>query len=111
MAAEPPDKAGFGGSPAAAERAVAFLKSLSHRGRLQILCLLLEQDMSVGDLALAIGMSQPLASQQLMRLRAEGHVGARRQGKAVIYHLLRPEVRPVIAALRDTFCALPHPSG
>ena len=42
-----------------------------------------------------------------MRLRAEGYVGARRQGKTMVYHLLRQEVKPVIAALRDTFCAMP----
>jgi ArsR family transcriptional regulator len=102
------DTDGFGGSPLAAGRAVAFLKALSHEGRLQILCLLLDQDLSVGDLAGAIGLSQPAASQQLMRLRAEGYVGARREGKTMIYYLLRNDVKPVIAALRDAFCAVPE---
>ena len=105
------DSDGFGGSPSAATQAVSFLKTLSHEGRLQILCLLLDQDLGVGALAEALGMSQPLASQQLMRLRAEGYVGARREGKAMIYHLLRPDVKPVIAALRDTFCAMPSRIG
>jgi DNA-binding transcriptional ArsR family regulator len=107
MAEPRSDADGFGGSPKAAARAVTFLKTLSHEGRLQILCLLLDQDLSVGALADALGMSQPMASQQLMRLRAEGYVGAQRDGKSVVYHLLRPDVKPVIAALRDTFCAVP----
>ena len=98
---------GFGGSPSAVPKAVTFLKTLSHEGRLQILCLLLDRDLSVGALAETLGLSQPVASQQLMRLRAEGYVGARREGKAMIYHLLRQDVKPVIAALRDAFCALP----
>ena len=102
---------GFGGSPSALPRAVTFLKTLSHEGRLQILCLLLDQDLGVGALAEKLGLSQPMASQQLMRLRAEGYVGARREGKAMIYHLRRQDVKPVIAALRDAFCALPDPKG
>lgn len=103
------DAEGFGGSPSAVAKAVTFLKTLSHEGRLQILCLLLDQELSVGTLADALGISQPTASQQLMRLRAEGYVGTRREGKAVIYHLLREDVKPVIAALRDAFC--PSPSA
>jgi ArsR family transcriptional regulator len=101
------DAEGFGGSPTAVAKAVTFLKTLSHEGRLQILCLLLDQELSVGTLADALGLSQPTASQQLMRLRAEGYVGARREGKTVIYHLLREDVKPVIAALRDAFCPPP----
>ena len=99
---------GFGGGPDAAARAVTFLKALSHQGRLQILCLLLDNDLSVGALAEALGLPQPAASQQLIRLRAEGYVAARREGKAMIYHLLRQDVKPVIAALRDAFCTPPR---
>lgn len=99
------DEEGFGGSPTAVTAAVTFLKTLSHEGRLQILCLLLDRDFTVGALAETLALSQPVASQHLMRLRAEGYVGARREGKTVIYHLLRQDVKPVIAALRDTFCA------
>lgn len=101
------DTDGFGGSPIEVTKAVTFLKTLSHGGRLQILCLLLDQDLSVGALAEALSIPQPTASQQLMRLRAEGYVGTRRNGKTVIYHLLRQDVKPVIAALRDTFCSVP----
>ena len=108
MLAAIPDLDGFGGGPSSATRAVTFLKTLSHEGRLQILCLLLDQDLSVGALAESLGLSQPLVSQQLMRLRAEGYVGARREGKAMIYHLLRQDVKPIIAALRDTFCNMPQ---
>ncbi|OZA10404.1 MAG: hypothetical protein B7Y02_10765 [Rhodobacterales bacterium 17-64-5] len=99
---------GFGGTPGAAFHAVTLLKTLSHEGRLQILCLLLDRDLSVGQLAEALGLSQPTASQQLMRLRAEGYLGARRVGKMVIYHLLRQDVKPIIEALRDAFCVAPQ---
>ena len=38
---------GFGGTPEQASRAVALLKSLSHEGRLQILCCLVDGELSV----------------------------------------------------------------
>lgn len=90
--------------PEAAEKAVALLKSLSHVGRLRILCSLLDRDMNVGDLSLAVEEAQASVSQHLMRLRAEGLVKASRRGKTVIYSLGRGEILPVVAALRTCFC-------
>jgi DNA-binding transcriptional ArsR family regulator len=95
---------GFGGTADQAARAVALLKSLSHEGRLQILCLLVDGEMSVSQLAEALGSSPVSVSQQLMRLRAEGIVTTRRAGKSVIYRLGRSEVATIVTALRDTFC-------
>ena len=108
MAALHPDADGFGGNPSDVARAVTFLKTLSHEGRLQILCLLLDRPLTVGALAEALGAAQPVVSQHLMRLRAEGYVGARREGKTMVYHLLRQDVKAVIATLRDLFCAPPQ---
>ncbi len=95
---------GFGGTPEQAAKAVALLKSLSHEGRLQILCCLVDGELSVTQLAEALGTSPVSVSQQLMRLRAEGIVQTRRDGKSVIYSLVREEVAAVVTALRDTFC-------
>jgi ArsR family transcriptional regulator, virulence genes transcriptional regulator len=95
---------GFGGTADQAARAVALLKSLSHEGRLQILCLLVDGEMNVTQLADALGSSPVTVSQQLMRLRAEGVVQTRRDGKSVIYSLAREEVATIVTALRDTFC-------
>jgi DNA-binding transcriptional ArsR family regulator len=98
---------GFGGTAEQAAKAVALLKSLSHEGRLQILCCLVEGEMSVTQLAEALGSSPMTVSQQLMRLRAEGIVQTRREGKSVIYSLARAEVATVVLALRDAFCKRP----
>lgn len=98
---------GFGGTAEQAAKAVALLKSLSHEGRLQILCCLVDGERSVSQLAEALGSSPVTVSQQLMRLRAEGIVQTRRAGKSVIYRLARAEVAAIVTALRDTFCAQP----
>ena len=90
--------------PTAADRAVALLKSLSHVGRLRILCSLLDSERTVGELSEALDEPQSSVSQQLMRLRAEGVVVSARQGKHVRYSLVGTKVPPIIAALRDTFC-------
>ncbi|MEO8241234.1 MAG: metalloregulator ArsR/SmtB family transcription factor [bacterium] len=97
---------GFGHDGEAA-RAVNLLKALSHEGRLQILCLLLDKELAVGELAEALGVHQASASQQLMRLRAEGFVACERSGKTMKYRLLRQDIIPVITVLRDLFCAKP----
>ncbi|MEO6300210.1 MAG: metalloregulator ArsR/SmtB family transcription factor [Paracoccaceae bacterium] len=99
---------GFGGRSNDVTKAVNFLKALSNEGRLQILCLLLDQDRSVGELAEILGLSQPTVSQQLMRLRSEGWLGSRKVGKTVMNYLLRPDVKPIISALRDAFCSNPQ---
>ena len=95
---------GFGGTSDQAAKAVALLKSLSHEGRLQMLCCLVDGERNVTQLAEALGKSPVSVSQQLMRLRAEGIVQTRREGKNVIYHLARAEVATIVSALRDTFC-------
>lgn len=95
------------GQHEALPRAVAFLKVLGHEGRLEILCHLIDNECSVGELIEATGASQPAVSQQLMRLRAEGLVRTERRGKSVLYSIARPEIAKVVSALRDAFCAVP----
>lgn len=93
------------GTRDAAESAVNVLKALSHVGRLQILCHLLDGQMNVGALSEALQEPQAAVSQQLMRLRAEGFVRAERQGKQMLYGLADMRIIPMITALRQGFCA------
>ena len=51
-----------------------------------------------------MSLRQPAVSQQLARLRMDGLVETRRDGKNVYYSLAKAEVRDVILALHAAFC-------
>ena len=87
-----------------AKRASDFLKALAHESRLLILCILAEGEKSVGELEEILELRQPTVSQQLARLRADGLVTTRRDGKAIYYNLASSEARVVIGAVYDVFC-------
>jgi len=87
-----------------AKRASDFLKALAHESRLMILCILAEGEKSVGELEDILELRQPTVSQQLARLRGDGLVAARRNGKAIYYSLASDEARTVIGAIYDVFC-------
>ena len=87
-----------------AQRASDFLKALAHESRLMILCILAEGEKSVGELEDLLSIRQPTVSQQLARLRADGLVSTRRDGKAIYYKLASEEARVIIGAIYDVFC-------
>lgn len=89
---------------ARATDAAAFLKALSHEGRLMILCHLSSGEKSVTELERLLASRQAAVSQQLARLRLEGLVSARRDGKAIYYSIEDPKVRRTIALVYDMFC-------
>ena len=87
-----------------ARDATDFLKSIAHEGRLMILCRLAEGECSVNELEELLSARQAAVSQQLARLRIEGIVEARREGKAVYYSLANEKVKTIIPVLYDMFC-------
>ena len=87
-----------------AERASAFLKAISHEGRLMILCHLASGEKSVTELEDLLSARQAAVSQQLTRLRLEGLVKPRRDGKAIYYSLTDERPRQIIEVVYDLFC-------
>jgi DNA-binding transcriptional ArsR family regulator len=94
-----------------ARKASEFLKALSHESRLIVLCLLAERERSVSELEQILALRQPTVSQQLARLRLDGLVTTRREGKAILYSLANEDVRQVISVLYSIYCAPPAPAG
>ena len=88
----------------AAEQAANLMRSLSHPQRLLVLCALVDGEKSVAELRQELGIEQVPMSQQLMRLRADGLVEARREGTTVHYSIVRPEILTVVGALHKAFC-------
>ncbi len=88
----------------AASSAAAYLKTLAHEGRLMILCHLGSGEKSVGELEDLLGIRQAAVSQMLARLREEGFVTTRREGKTIYYSLADESTQQVIGLLYGLFC-------
>lgn len=86
------------------EAAASFLKALSHEGRLMILCHLSSGEKSVTQLEQLLSTRQAAVSQQLARLRLEGLVSCRRDGKIMYYALADNKARQMIDLVYNLFC-------
>ena len=87
-----------------ARQATDFLKAVGHEGRLMILCRLIEGECSVAELEALLGARQAAVSQQLARLRQEGLVDTRREGKNIYYFIADARVGRLVAMPYDMFC-------
>lgn len=87
-----------------ARHATDFLKALAHEGRLMILCYLAQGERTVTELEQLLSQRQAAVSQQLARLRLEGLVENRREGKVIYYRLVDGRVRQMIELVYELFC-------
>ena len=87
-----------------ATNASNFLKAISHEGRLMILCHLVSGEKSVTELEDLLSARQAPVSQQLSRLRLEGLVVPRREGKTIYYRLAANRPRRVLELVYELFC-------
>ena len=87
-----------------AMQASNFLKAISHEGRLMILCHLASGEKSVTELEELLSARQAAVSQQLSRLRLEGLVTPRRDGKTIYYSLTDDRPRQIMEVVYDLFC-------
>lgn len=87
-----------------ATRATNFLKAIGHEGRLMILCHLATGEKSVTELEELLSARQAAVSQQLSRLRLEGLVQPRREGKIIYYSLTDDRCKQIISVVYDLFC-------
>lgn len=89
---------------ASASDASTMLKTLGHEGRLMILCQLVTGEKSVTELEKLLSTRQAAVSQQLARLRLEGLVTPRREGKAIYYSLTDERPRRILEVIYDLYC-------
>jgi ArsR family transcriptional regulator len=88
-----------------ADKAAAFLKSIANRNRILVLCHLIADEWTAGELSESIGVKPANLSQHLTWLKNENLVKTRREGTIIHYSLAEEkDVRPLISILYDMFC-------
>ena len=88
----------------AATRASELMKTLGHRDRLMILCHLVGNERSVGELASLLEIPQSPLSQHLARMRQESLVKTRREAQTIYYSIASPEAERMVAVLHELYC-------
>jgi ArsR family transcriptional regulator len=79
-----------------ARSAADLLRVLANPHRLQVLCGLRTGELSVGQIADHVDLSQSALSQHLARLRLDRVVATRRQGQTIYYRIADPDVMTVL---------------
>lgn len=89
-----------------AKELAALLAQLANPNRLMILCSLIEEPMSVGELNKKLGtISQPAISQHLRSLQSAGILSSEKKGQFVIYSLKDSRIRILFETLKEQFCS------
>jgi DNA-binding transcriptional ArsR family regulator len=78
-----------------------LFRALAHPIRIRLLELLAEGERSVHDLGSALGIGQPVVSQQLAVLRRQQLVAVRKDGTASYYTLRHKLVATLLRVARD----------
>jgi DNA-binding transcriptional ArsR family regulator len=78
---------------------------MSNPKRLLILCNLVDEELSVNELAERVGLAQSPLSQHLSKLRAMKLVATRRDGQSILYRLASDGVARVLVTLHGIYCA------
>ena len=81
----------------------AFFKALAHPVRIRILEELVHTERSVQEIQAALGLEQPIVSQQLSVLRANNVVVGRKEGVSVRYTLRDQLVADLLDVARQIF--------
>ncbi len=81
-----------------------IFKHLSHQKRLMILCSLMEERQTVGDLSEFCEMSQSQTSQFLKRMELEGLLSSERDGNYIYYEIKDKRIGLLMKQIKKIFC-------
>jgi len=84
-----------------AERQAQFCGAFSSPIRLQIMLLLGERELAVGDIAAELDYPMPLISQHLRLMRDKGCLGSRKEGKNVYYCVANRKFLEALRLVRE----------
>lgn len=81
-----------------------ILKSMSHPIRLKILCLLQDQELSVGDIRDQVETTNANVSQHLNILRSQGIIDYRKDANFIYNRITDQRILELIQNMRKLFC-------
>lgn len=82
-----------------------LLKAMANGRRLMVLCKLAEHgELTVGDLAREVALSQSALSQHLAKMRDENLVSFRRESQTVWYRIADPRTATLLSTLYELYC-------
>ena len=84
----------------------ALLKSIAHPFRLQILCLLQEKEMTVGEISTVVNTTDANISQHLSILRHQGIIGTRKQSNFIYNRIIDDRFTRLIETMQGLFCPI-----
>jgi ArsR family transcriptional regulator len=84
----------------------AMLKALAHPIRLQILCLLQDGEMTVGEIRETAQTTNANISQHLTILRNKGIVGFRKEANFIYNRITDGRVIKLIETMQNLFCSI-----
>lgn len=90
---------------ARSSEAASLLRALASECRLLVLCHLIESgELSVGELAKRVRLSQSALSQHLAKLREEELVTTRKEAQTVYYRVADPKAAQLLSLIHSLFC-------
>lgn len=82
------------------EHSARVLRVLAHPQRLKIIELLADRELTVGEVADAVGIAPNACSQHMNIMKAHGVLSSVRNGKVMYYHVEDPNALNVLACIR-----------
>ena len=83
--------------------AAECLRTLAHPHRLRMVQLLMQDQFTVGELAEACNISQPMASDHLGKMKDRGLLGATREGRKIYYHIAEEGLAGIMQCVEGRF--------
>lgn len=87
------------------EEMAKLLKTMAHPIRLKILCLLLDREMTVGEIHRAVQTTNANVSQHLNILRNQGIIDYRKNANFIHNRISEGRIAELIKTMRELFCA------
>ena len=86
------------------EKVSALLKSIAHPLRLRILCLLQDQELTVGELREAVQSTDANVSQHLTIMRNQGIIVTRKDANFIYNWIADKRVVELLNTMQNLFC-------